>query len=90
MKEEVSRLRGEECRQYFSQFGQFTPHEVLNVGGFGVVMKYAQADAQGRFLRYFIVKAPRYTEEDQGLRNIEMFQAEYLWNLVCNQIEPLH
>ncbi|KAK6859819.1 kinase-like domain-containing protein [Apiospora arundinis] len=80
-RQELGRARAETCRQYFSRFGQFEQQELLSVGGFGVVIKYAQADAQGRFLRHFVAKIPKETEGPPGTTNITMFQSEYIWNL---------
>ncbi|KAK8061466.1 hypothetical protein PG994_007832 [Apiospora phragmitis] len=74
-------IRAEECRQYFSAFGQFTYQEVLGVGGFGVVVKYAQTDAQGRHLRYFVVKVPRRTDSKDGGENAANFQKEFICNV---------
>ncbi|KAK6820898.1 hypothetical protein PG987_015298 [Apiospora arundinis] len=80
-RQELGRVRAEACRQSFSRFGQFEQQELLSVGGFGVVIKYAQADAQGRFLRHFVAKIPKETEGPPGTTNITMFQSEYIWNL---------
>ncbi|KAK7914362.1 hypothetical protein PG985_012065 [Apiospora marii] len=81
-KRAIAEVRADECRLYFQGFDQFAQQEVLNVGGFGVVVKYAQADAQGRVLRHFVVKIPREYDNTDGERNILMFQREYVWNVI--------
>ncbi|KAK8043655.1 hypothetical protein PG993_006085 [Apiospora rasikravindrae] len=74
--------RAEDCRQYFSAFSQFTQQKVLSVGGFGAVVKYAQADAQGKHLRYFVVKMPKQLKDEQGgALTIQVFQKEFMWNV---------
>ncbi|KAK7985320.1 hypothetical protein PG988_002942 [Apiospora saccharicola] len=81
-KRDQGEVRAEECREYFQEFPQFAQREVLSVGGFGVVVKFAQVDAEGRTLRHFVVKIPREYENNDGGEDIVMFQREYLWNVL--------
>ncbi|KAK7962631.1 uncharacterized protein PG986_003456 [Apiospora aurea] len=74
--------RAEECRQYFSGFSQFTQQELLSVGGFGAVVKYAQADDKGKHLRNFVVKMPKQLRnEPGGEQAVRVFRREFLWNV---------
>ncbi|KAK8075148.1 hypothetical protein PG997_009811 [Apiospora hydei] len=74
--------RAEECRQYFSAFSQFTQQELLSVGGFGAVVKYAQADDKGKHLRNFVVKMPKQLRNEPGGEQAErVFRREFLWNV---------
>ncbi|KAK8008959.1 hypothetical protein PG991_011510 [Apiospora marii] len=66
-KRAIAEVRADECRLYFQGFDQFAQQEVLNVGGFGVVVKYAQADAQGESSDTSSSRYPEITRACIGL-----------------------